>query len=202
MASGTIELGLDSGNWATTFATSQSIYGQGIAGFSDGSSILTGYFDGSSRFHDKRITSSGASDIYVVKLGSEGAVEWVTQAGGPSWDKAEDIATYSDGSSIVIGTFRTTATFGDANLTYYGSNDAYADIFISKISPDGQFEWTKSISSAGHDEGLAVSALPDGSAIITGSFTAATTFGTEQLIPNGNYSDIFISKINSDGTFA
>ena len=63
------------------------------------------------------------------------SVPWATQAGAGSTsaDGGSAVSTLSDGSAIVTGYFRGTATFGSTTLTSAGSYDA----FVAKIDASG-----------------------------------------------------------------
>jgi hypothetical protein len=57
-------------------------------------------------------------------------VPWATQAGGGNADNGNAISTLPDGSSIVTGDFRDTATFGSTTLTSAGGS---LDVFVAKF---------------------------------------------------------------------
>jgi hypothetical protein len=65
--------------------------------------------------------------------------------------------------------------------------------------------WAAQAGGTNTDSGRSVSALPDGSAIVAGSFAAFATFGSTTLsqagtsLTNGSG---FVAKLNSDGTYA
>ena len=138
------------------------------------------------------------SDIFVTKLDPDGNFLWATQAGKANADMGQSVSVLADGSSIVTGSFRSKATFGDTiELTSEGD----FDIFVAKISADGVYEWATQAGGPDSDHGLSVSALENGSSIITGKFKDEAAFGdTITITSEGDY-DIFVAKINSDGEF-
>ena len=93
-------------------------------------------------------------------------VPWATQAGGGDVDNGNAISTLPDGSSIVTGEFRGTTTFGSTSLTSAGSTD----VFVAKVDASGSYVWATQAGSSSLDIGYGISALPDGSAIVTGRF--------------------------------
>ncbi|MCP4044512.1 MAG: hypothetical protein GY732_00805, partial [Gammaproteobacteria bacterium] len=167
----------------------------------DGSSIITGHFKETASFGElpPLVVSQGTgSDIFVAKLDPDGNFLWATQAGKADADMGQSVSVLADGSSIVTGSFRSKATFGDTiELTSEGD----FDIFVAKINSDGVYEWATQAGGPDSDYGLSVSALENGSSIISGKFKDEAAFGdTIAITSEGNY-DIFVAKIDSDGEF-
>ncbi|TET32332.1 MAG: hypothetical protein E3J72_19940, partial [Planctomycetota bacterium] len=139
------------------------------------------------------------------KYNPDGTLAWAKRAGGGNNERGWDISTLSDGSAIVTGDFvGSAATFGagevnETDLTSAGSND----IFIAKYNPDGTLAWAKSAGGGSDDQSYGISALSDGSAIVTGYFSSAATFGSgeanETDLSSAGVRDIFIAKYNPDG---
>jgi prepilin-type N-terminal cleavage/methylation domain-containing protein len=68
-------------------------------------------------------------------------ITFAKQAGGTGFDVGSDIATLSDGSSIMTGDFQGTAVFGqsESNQTSLVSTGG-SEIFIAKYNSDGELE--------------------------------------------------------------
>lgn len=198
--------------WAKRAGGSDAVRGFSIAAFSDGSAFVTGWFKGTATFGSGEsgetvLTSAGERDIFIAKYNPGGTLAWAKQAGGASFDVGNSIAVLSDGSVLVTGNFRDTATFGPYEsyqriLTSAGSND----IFIAEYNPDGTLAWVKQAGGSELDTAYSIAALSDGSALITGWFTNSATFApgeSEQiLLTSAGYKDVFIAKYNPDGTLA
>ena len=105
-------------------------------------------------------------------------VPWAAQAGGTGTDRAQEVSVLPDGSSIVTGGFQGTATFGSTTLT---SSAGSRDVFVARVDPSGSFVWATKAGGSGIDSGESVSVLPDGSAIVSGSFTGPAAFGATTL---------------------
>ena len=72
-----------------------------------------------------RSFGAGYSDLWVLKLGSDGAVQWQKTYGGSDWfDEANSIQQTSDGGYIVAGQ---TKSFGNA----------WSDFWVLKLNSDG-----------------------------------------------------------------
>ncbi len=118
--------------------------------------------------------------------------------GGAGEDIASGVSARANGSSIITGLFRGTAIFGTTTLTSAGSNDA----FMAKVKANGTYAWAIRVGGSGAAGASGVSALANGSSIITGSFKGIATFGTTTLTSSGGSVDTFTAKINANGTYA
>ena len=184
--------------WATQAVLgSSSDFGRGlrVSALVDGSAILTGYVNGAADFGTTTITSNASSDdIFVAKVDASGAWVWATSTGGTSSDVGNSVSAIPDGSAIVTGYFSGTVAFGTSSLT---SNTSSDDIFVAKIAASGAWGWATSAGgTTSTDEGKAVSAMPDGSAIVVGSFDGVAVFGSTTLTSTGTSSafDGFVAK--------
>ena len=89
----------------------------------DGSSIVSGYFSGTTNFSGTNITSSGETDIIIAKLDSNGSVSWAKNFGGTGRDTSSSSSVFSDNSIIISGYFKDTVSFGSTTLTSTGDGD-------------------------------------------------------------------------------
>ena len=180
-------------------STTKDDTGRGITTLSDGSSIVIGEFQGTANFGGTNLNSEGNKDVFITKLDSNGNVVWANQIGGNNEDIGWGISSFSDGSSIITGSFKSKVEFE------IGSGDELTavdlkDIFIAKLDSNGNFVWMKKAGGSSNDGGYAVSTLSDGSSIITGSFSGSATFGSTPLNGSG-HTDIFVTKLDSNGNF-
>ena len=183
--------------WATQAGGSLFDYGQGISTLPDGSAIVIGRFQGTATFGSTTLTSAGAStDVFLAKVNPSGAYVWATQAGGSLSDIGYGISTLPDGSAVVTGSFRGTATFGTTTLTSAGDDD----VFVAKVDASGSYVWATQAGSSSDDVGKGISALPDGSAVVTGYFQRTATFGSTTLTSTGD-ADVFVAKVDRSGTY-
>ena len=176
--------------------------GYGISTFSDDSSVVTGYFQGTTTFGTGTTLVSASRDIFIARYNADGTLAWAKSAGGVDWDEGYGISSFSDGSSVVTGYFSGTATFGTG--TTLVSSSADYDIFIARYNADGTLAWAKSAGGTDTDIGLGISTFFDGSSVVTGVFMGTATFGTGTTLVSSspNPEDIFIARYNADGTLA
>lgn len=97
--------------WAKRVGGTNGEYGFGITSLSDNSTVLTGQFKNPATFGEgetnQTILTSGYQ--FIAKHNPDGTLEWIKSAEG-HW---EDITTLSDDSTVVIGQFWSSATFGE-----------------------------------------------------------------------------------------
>ena len=194
--------------WTKTFGGGAFDSGKSVTTDSSGNIFVTGYFDGTADFDpgagtDNK-TSAGTNDIFLTKINSDGSYGWTKTFGGTDNEVDKSVATDSSGNIFVTGSFSGTADFdpgaGTDNKTSVGAND----IFLSKINSDGTYGWTKTFGGTSFDEGSSVVTDSSGNIFVTGCFEGTIDFdpgaGTDNKTSAGG-SDIFLTKINSDGTY-
>jgi len=202
----------DGGNlvWAKHTGGRGYDYPFGITSLSDDSTVVTGYFEGSSAFGKQEqnqtiLTSAGDWDIFIARYNPNGTLAWAKRAGGSRIDSGSRITTLSDNSIVVMGCFSGSATFGqgEANETVLTSNGDL-DIFFARYNPDGTLAWVKSAGGLKMDVGWGITALSDNAVIVTGCFSAVATFGKNEQnqtdLTSAGGKDIFIARYNPDGT--
>jgi len=117
----------------------------------------------------------GERDVWILKLSSEGDIEWQKTYGGDNDDRASSIQQTSDGGYIVVGE---TLSFGAGGW----------DIWLLKLSSLGDIDWEKtyggSDSLARHDIGKSIQEKKEGGYIITGYTECFGGEGSDFLILN------------------
>lgn len=148
------------------------------------------------------LTSNGESDIYVVKLDSNGNLVWASAMGGPRWDQGYSIAVDGTSQPHVTGIFRNTADFDPGAGTFNLSNVGVEDIFVVKLDNSGGLVWAAGMGGTSDDYGLAIALDGSGNVYTTGYFRNTVDFdpgaGIFDLSSAGS-TDIFVQKLSSDG---
>lgn len=139
--------------------------------------------------------------ITLNSIGQTTELNWAYNQGGTSTDYLTDIAVASNGDLISTGSFRSTTQFGKANkvsLTAVGSSD----IFIHKTDSAGNTLWVKSYGESSTNQATAVALDNDGNIYCTGYFSGSIDFNDDNIsdLTAKSYTDIFILKIDKDGT--
>ena len=199
-----------SGNyvWAKNIGSMTSDGGWAVAVDGTNNVFVTGSFSGIADFdpsttNNISLTPVGGKDIFVLKLDASANYVWAKSFGGSNDEEGYSIAVDGSGNVVTTGFFYGTVDFdpgaGTSNLTSNGY-----DIFVSKLNSTGAFVWAKNMggSSADYGYSIAVDALDN--VYTTGYFNLTADFdpgsGTSNLISKGN-SDVFLSKLNSSGSF-
>jgi hypothetical protein len=134
---------------------------------------------------------------------------WVATFGGPEYERAGDVVSYPDGSSVVSGHFQETITFGlgEPNETTLVEDDpTYPHhSFLARFDADGMVEWVERLAS-NEDEGpppILIAAYPDHGVVATGSFAGEAVFGegepNETVLVSEGSNDLFLARFEEDG---
>jgi hypothetical protein len=226
--------------WATSIGSTGTDIGNSITVDLSGNVYVTGSFSGIATIKNfssggdgenviltdyGKLTSSGGTDIFIVKYNSSGTAQWATSIGSPGTDNGTSITVDTNGSVYVTGFFSSTMTIrdfvsggdgGDVILASYGTlaSAGSFDAFIVKYSASGTAQWATPIGSTNNESVNSVSVDLSGNVYVTGSFNGTvtirnfgsgggggaitlTSYGT--LTTAGN-ADAFIVKYNSSGT--
>jgi hypothetical protein len=101
------------------------------------------------------------------------------------------------GNIYHAGTFTGTVTFGTNTLTSAGG----LDLFVSKLDPDGQPLWARSVGGPGDDDANDVALGDDGTLTICGQFSDTVSFGATTLTAQGS-NDLYVARLDqTDGSF-
>ncbi len=117
------------------------------------------------------------SDVWLLKLKSDGAVEWQKTYGGGDCDYALSVQQTRDGGYVVGGI---TESFGDGS----------SDLWVLKLRPDGTVQWQKTYGGRGNDHGGSIRQTSDGGYIVE---SATESFGAGKM-------DAWVLKLKPDGT--
>jgi hypothetical protein len=182
--------------WAVQAGGVDDDRGNSITADSLGNCYVTGCFQNTATFGPETLISTGSYDIFVAKLDPEGNYLWTVQAGGIGADDSKSIILDNEGFCYITGYFSGTAVFGSITLDSYGSSDLY----LAKLDPEGDFLWVTQGGGLSSDtcNDLALDNL--GNCYATGSFSSTAEFG-EFTLSSSDGSDIFVAKLDSNGSF-
>lgn len=185
--------------WIAHFGSSSPYYGielgRKIITDVDGNLYVAGEFADSIYFDGKKLISNGDKDIFLAKINSTGTILWIKNFGGMEADWSGGLCIDENSDIFLTGTFRGEITLGDS---VYNSNSWY-DIFLLKISNDGQIIWSRAFIGDGGNSTNAITKDNNGYIYITGYYQNNLKFDNFQLIGPTARSDLFIVKLNTDG---
>jgi len=122
---------------------------------------------------------AGYTDIWIVKLDPNGAIEWQKTYGGSGFDLAHAIEQTQDGGYVVAGW---TGSFGA------GDKDAW----VLKLDANGEIEWQKTYGGSGFDLAHAIEQTQDGGYVVAGW---TETFGAGDM-------DMWVLKLDANGNMS
>jgi hypothetical protein len=172
---------------------------------------VTGQFEDTVNFGDDfgmtdNKTSAGNEDIFVTRINANGSYVRTRQIGGAYHDDGIGITADRSSNIYVTGLFSDTVNFGaDFGTTDNKSSAGYYDIFVTRINANGSYGGTKRMGGTAADIGKAIATDPSGNVYVTGFFSDTVDFGADFGTTNNQSSagsfDVFITKINADGSF-
>jgi len=159
----------------------------GLVETSDGGFLVAGYTGSNnngdvSGFH-------GNVDAWLVKLASDGTIEWQHCYGGTGEDVAMDIKTTADGGYVFCG--RSNSDDGDAS-----GGQGNLDYWVVKLDSTGTIEWQKMMGGTSIDRAEYIEQSSDGGYIITG-YTSSSDGNVTGFQGNEDY---WVVKLSSTGT--
>ncbi|MGB0918634.1 MAG: T9SS type A sorting domain-containing protein, partial [Flavobacteriales bacterium] len=174
--------------------------------------LMTGWFYDSADFDPSsgvlELTTSGGTDMFAVKLDPNGALVWAKRVGtngSGGQVVGEGISTDATGQVYLTGRFNSVADFDPgAGLNQIPSTSN--DVFVLKLSSNGDFVWVRKVLGNQDDTGKAIVTAPDGTSYITGGFEGTADFdnslGTYNMTATGtNARDCFVLRLDTDGNF-
>lgn len=153
--------------WQRIYGGSDKDWFSSIQQTSDGDYIVCG---GSSSF------GAGLGDGWVLKLASNGDIEWQRTYGGTSDDSLYFIQQTEEGGYVVAGY---SSSFGPRG----------EDTWVLKLSSGGDIEWQRIFGGSYSDVARSIEKTSDGGYIVG---ARSSSFGAGD-------SDFFIIKLDSDG---
>ncbi len=140
---------------------------------SEGNLYIAGVFDGTVDFDPGEgtfnLTSSTNTDVFILKLDSNGNFVWAKSIGGPSMDKGNSIIIDIHDNVYITGSFGDTVDFDPGDSIFNIATNGWSDIFILKLDNNGDFIWAKSVGGMSHDKGLSIDTDVSGNLYLTGT---------------------------------
>lgn len=144
---------------------------------------------GSSDSYETEITNNlGTYDFWIVKISQTGELLWTKNYGGSRTDEARAITASGDGNYIITGDTRSSDQF-------VAENKGSADLWMIKITPNGELIWEKSYGGSDFDVARSVIRTSDNGFLISGS----TKSSNGDITGNKGGNDAWILKTDSQG---
>ncbi len=181
--------------WQNTIGGSGEDWLRSVQQTTDGGYILGGYSN-SGISGDKTEISYGDKDFWIVKLDSNGIIQWQHTIGGNGADWLSAIEQTSDGG-FVLGGYSTSNASGDKAENCMGQEDYW----IVKLDSLGGLQWQNTIGGSNSDVLYSIQPTTDGGYLLGGKSNSNISGDkTENSVGTfGNY-DFWIVKVDSWGT--
>ncbi len=133
----------------------------------------------------------GLTDVFVIKLSSDGIIEWKRCIGGSSSDNYVSSFVQPDGSTFIFG--NTFSNDGD-----FIGNHGSSDLFFCKLDSQGNLVVAKSYGGIDSDLFASVIVKSNGNLLMLGR-TLSSNSG--QIGANHGGTDIVLMEVSANGTF-
>jgi len=177
--------------WQNTIGGSEGDFSISFEPTADGGYIVGGYST-SNASGDKTENSNGGTDIWIVKLDSNGAIVWQNTIGGSGEDLLISIKQTSDGGYIV-GAGSDSNISGDKTENSRGG----LDYWILKLNTLGTIMWQKTYGGAQPEFDAYVVETADGGYFV-GGYSDSDVSG-DKTDPTNGQRDYWALKLDSSG---
>ncbi len=147
-----------------------------------GGFYVAGDFTGNMTWAGANVASSGSTDGFVARLGSDGSLSWLRSFGGTDVEKVTGLEILPGGSPCVAGEFSGTAAFGSSSITSAGAQDA----FLARFEPNGSASWAKSFGGTNSDIGYDVATARDGTIYLSATMSESVSFAGQNHVAVGD----------------
>lgn len=130
----------------------------------------------------------GSYDYWILKLNSNGDIEWEQNYGGSDYDFPNSIIETSDGGFAVAGESK--SDDGDVN-----GNLGFNDYWIIKLDNNGSLLWEENYGGSSFDIPYTIVEATDGGLIVSGYSKSDDGDATE----NKGEDDYWVIKLNANG---
>lgn len=163
----------------------------------DGDMYVTGGFDGTRTFGNTTLTSVGGTDVFLLKMTTDGVIQWAISGGSDEDDWANGVGTDSLGHVYITGEHRDSLYFGTVLI----KNFKRRDVFVAKFDAnDGTCIWGKRAGSdEGGERGNDIYADKNCNIFLTGEVGAKAKFGADIVTDSVGSPHMFVARISPDG---
>jgi len=154
--------------WSKNYGDTKDDGAYAVAQTGDGGYVVAG---------DTKSYGAGLTDLWLIKIDSQGEMVWDKVYGGAKGEAAYSILVLGDGGYLMTGS---TASYGA------GSND----LWVLKTDADGTVLWNNTYGGTKSDMGNEIIPTSDGGYMIVGE---TSSYGA-------GWNDVWLLKMSSDGS--
>tara|TARA_R110002049_G_scaffold65035_1_gene170979 strand:+ start:117987 stop:120212 length:2226 start_codon:yes stop_codon:yes gene_type:complete len=201
--------------WAKTIGNNACGSAISLTIDSSDNTYITGYYSGTVDFDPgastTNLSSSGGSDIFILKLDSNGNFIWAKSfqeiSNGTYGYTSKCITTDIWGNIYITGSYSGTVDFDPGEETTSFTTTALSDIFIVKLDTAGNLLWANSMGTDNpsyYSGGASIITDTSGNVYTIGDFQGTIDFDSSSGVNNittiGD-SDAFVQKLDTSGNF-
>ena len=175
--------------WQKTYGGTNEDEARSVQQADDGGYVIIGFT--TSNDGDVVTGFHGSRDYWIIKVDTNGVLQWQKTIGGSNYDMASSSEKTNDGGYIICGT----SNSYDGDIT--NSFSSY-DFFVVKINNSGNIVWHKNYGGSQYDGASCIKKTSDGNYLIAGSTYSNNDDLLGNLNSNGT-SSFWIIKINDLG---
>lgn len=195
--------------WCKSFGGDSFDVGNAVVCDSDDNVIVAGYYSETVDFDpdltEFNLTAVGARDCFVLKLDSDGSFVWVKSFGGSNIETVREMAIDAADDIYIAGRFWGVTDFDPGPDTYELVTSGEEDVYIEKLTADGDFIWAGAIGGSFEDDIHDIQVDELGNVFVCGTFQGDADFDPGLAIftlTSYGTQDGFTLKLNADGTFS
>ncbi len=177
--------------WQKSYGGTKSDNGYSIQPTTDGGYIIgatSASTDGDVSAHHG---TNATTDIWVVKINSEGILQWQKSLGGSLDETVSTVHQTSDNGFIVCGS--ALSHDGDVDHHYGGAN--IMDAWIAKLTATGDLQWETDRGGTGDDLINDIIQTDNGAYVAIGSTSSADN----DVSSNHGLNDLWLVEFNNQG---
>ncbi|MCC7291516.1 MAG: hypothetical protein IT449_05580, partial [Phycisphaerales bacterium] len=189
--------------WTRTLEPNRSPSGYRLEINREGELLIGGFFEDTMDVDpgagELLLTARGDLDGLVSVWTPDGEHVWSRQIGGEGSRVAVGSAVFDDGGSVIaVGTFSGDLDFNDAGPPDVHASRGGRDAFMTRFSPEGEYEWTVTWGGLGEEDAAThATAHENGDITVAGLFQGTVDFdpgpGVTELTAVGNR-DMFLLR--------
>ena len=196
-------------NWVSQQSGSSGETAKTIVVDDSGNSYILGFYSGTLDLDPGpvvvNVTTVGSSDVYLVKLNSNGQFIWGKSYGSTGADEGSTLCLDQQGFLYITGFFLTTIDFSGGAGTLFLNSFGDFDAFLLKLDTAGNEVWAKQIGGfMGGEEGKSVVVDDSSNVYLAGVFSGSADFdpsnNTLQLTASGGSQlEGYVVKLDLNG---
>jgi len=197
-------------NWGEPYVVENS--GRAVALDGSGGVYMTGTYRGDIDFDPgpgvEMHSSAGQEHSFLSRFDADGNSKWARTWGPPwnplhqDWCRAYDVALSDSGAVYVTGYFMGIVDFDPgAGAEEFQTSGYYGDIFLTKLSADGDFEWARGWGGVEDEFGSGAALDSAGNVLVVGSYYGPVDFDPGPGVDERTGVGGFLSRFDSSGNY-